>query len=142
MNGFNGLRQAQAERNLLYRAISKALLVRQRLYAFTSADDAVAALPFLLSNHAAHLNGEMNMNYKRRLSEVLTAASRDVSVQPRHFQGDIRNNRQRQDKYPNHKKSVSAVVDARQIRKKEFNILFLIDFSCLDKETNIENCLF
>jgi hypothetical protein len=96
MNGFNGLRQAQAERNLLYRAISKALLVRQRLYAFTSADDAVAALPFLLSNHAAHLNGEMNMNYKRRLSEVLTTASRDVSVQPRHFQGDPRNNRQRQ----------------------------------------------
>jgi hypothetical protein len=82
MNGFNGLRQAQAERNLLYRAISKALLVRQCLYAFTSADDAVAALPFLLSNHVAHLNGEMHMNYKRRLSEVLTAASRDVSVQP------------------------------------------------------------
>jgi hypothetical protein len=74
----------------------KALLVRQCLYTFTSADDAVAALPFLLSNHAAHLNGEMNMNYKRRLSEVLTTASRDVSVQPRHFQGDPRNNRQRQ----------------------------------------------
>lgn len=77
------------------------------------------------------------MNNKYGLSKVLTIASLFVSVHPSTpvATGMTKGN------FRMHRKSASAVVDPRQNTNKASKLLFLINFFCLDKETNLENVL-